>query len=293
MMQERPLVSVLCISMNHEKYIRQSFLSAVNQTYRNIELFYVDNNSADTSFEIADAIFTASGLPYKGYKRDKGYGVAENLNLLLEQAQGKYIATLSADDWWELNNLEEKIAYYEQHPEWGMLNCMGYLHFYDTGKTILEKIDGTAAGWVLPEILQMNFINTVGVIIKKEAIDAVGMFDIQSPLEDWDMWIRIAEKYSIGFFNIPLAYYGKNTGSNISDNKLFMAKGYDYIFKKYGHYKEIAEAKKRQALLAMYDTAAAAPSLAALLQLLRHFRLTGLHVKQTVKCMFGIAGLKK
>lgn len=291
MQKKQPLVSVLCLSMNHEKYIEKSFLSAINQTYGNIEILYVDNHSGDFSFKIADELFKKSGLSYKGHEREKGYGISENLNFLIKQAKGKYIAPLSADDWWDVNNLEEKINFYEQHSSLGMLHGRGYLYFYETQKKELEKMESTKSGWVLSSLIKRNFVNTIGIIIKKEVFDTVGMFDEKSPLEDWDMWIRIAEKYEIGFYNKALVYYGK-TGSNISDNENFMKEGYEYIFKKYGHYKEITDAKFFFKLHDIYHVASDSPTFKNLFLLLKYYQFTFLHFKQVVKCFFGILGLK-
>lgn len=291
-MNNIPLVSIICLSMNHEKYIGKSFRSAINQTYSNIEILYVDNHSSDASFEIADAIFRNSGYAYKGFKQEKSFGISQNINFLITQAIGKYITLLSADDWWELTNLEEKINFYEKHPQYGLLHGSGYLYFYDTGKKEVEPIISSKSGWLLPDVLKRNFINTIGVIIKKETVNNVGLFDETSSLEDWDMWIRIAEKYEIGFFNKPLVYYGRNTGTNVSENKVYMNEGYEYIFKKYAHYKEIEEAKKYYKMVEIYDAAAKAPDFGSLLQLLKKYQFTFLHFKQVVKCLFGIMGFK-
>lgn len=291
-MSDLRLVSVICLSMNHEKYIEKSFRSVIHQTYAAIEILYVDNNSSDATFQIGENLLKNSGLSFKAYKRNRSYGISENINFLLKQATGKYITIHSADDWWDLRNLEEKIKFYETHPQYGFVHGSGYLYFYDTLKTETEPVTNSKSGWLLTDILKRNFINSIGLIIKKEAINNVGLFDENSPLEDWDMWIRIAEKYEIGFFNKPLVYYGKNTGSNISENKNYMNKGLDYSFKKYSHYQEIKEAESYYKLLNLYDAATDNPSLKNLMQLFRNYQFTFLHFKQIVKCISGIIGFK-
>ncbi len=287
-----PLVSIVCISMNHEKFIKKSFLSAIRQTYPNTEILYVDNNSSDASFEIADEIFSASGLAYEGIKRESSFNLSSNINVALSGARGKYVTFLSADDWWKPTNLQEKIDYYERHPQYGLLYGSCYIHYYDTGKTIKEN-SSSYSGWALKEVVKRNFVNAIGVIIKKETLDTVGLFDENSPIEDWDMWIRIAEKYEIGFFDKPLVYYGRQTGSNISDNKAYMKNGNEYIFKKYAKYtKEIASARHFYKLANIYDTATENPNLDNFLQLLKNFQFTVGHFKHLVKCTLGIFNIK-
>ncbi|MBC7867971.1 MAG: glycosyltransferase family 2 protein [Gloeobacteraceae cyanobacterium ES-bin-316] len=285
-----PLVSILCISMNHEKYIEKSFLSVVNQTYCSIEILYLDNCSSDASFRIANEIFRNSGLSYQGFVRQTGFGISENVNFLVKKAKGKYITILSADDWWDNSNLKEKIAFYEKHQQYGLLHGAGNICYYNTGKIVLEEVMSSKSGWLLKQVIRRNFVNTIGVIIKKEVLDDVGLFDEKSNLEDWDMWIRIAEKYPIGFFAKPLVYYGKQP-TNISANKAYMAKGYNYIFEKYGHYKEIQAAKNYYTMVDIYEAASLYPNLKNLKQLLAHFRFSLFHAKQIAKLLLGLFGI--
>lgn len=290
-LESHPLVSILCLSMNHESYIEKSAASVINQTYPNLEIFYVDNFSADASFEKADALFKASGRPYKGFKREKSYGISANVNFMLSQASGKYISLLSADDWWDLTNIEEKVSFFEKNKQYGMLHGAGYICYYDTGEIVKENILNDNSGWLLKEVVARNFVNTNGAIIRKDVLDDVGFFDENSNLEDWDMWIRIAEKYPIGFFPKPLTYYGKQH-ANLSDNKAYMKEGYEYIFKKYSHYKEIAAAKDYYKMVDVYEAARLSPNFYGLGLLIKNFRFSGLHIKQMGKLVLAFFGIK-
>ncbi len=287
-----PLVSILCLSMNHENYIEKSVNSAISQTYPNLEFVYVDNFSTDASFEKADALFKTSGLPYKGFKREKAFGISANINYMLAHAKGKYISVLSADDWWDVSNIEEKIAYYEKNQQYGLLHGAGYIYYYETGETMLEAVMSNKSGRLLKEVIRRNFVNTNGVVLRKDVLDDVGFFDEKSNLEDWDMWIRIAEKYPIGYFSKPLAYYGKSL-HNVSDNKAYMKEGYEYIFKKYSHYKEIAVAKDYYKMVDIYEAARLHPTLFQMGQLLKNFRFSPLHMKQMLKLLFRWLGVSK
>ena len=93
------MVSVFLLSWNHEKYIEQAVRSILSQTYKEIEIVFVDNNSSDNSFNIAVQIFETAGISFKAFKREKDYNIAANLNYLLSNSDGQYICILSADDW--------------------------------------------------------------------------------------------------------------------------------------------------------------------------------------------------
>ena len=292
-MNTKPLLSVLCVSMNHGKYIERSFLSIVNQTFRNFEILFIDNNSTDNSFEIADKIFTDSKLPYQYFKREKSYLVSANLNYLLKHAQGEYITFLSGDDFYELNNFEEKMKYYMAHPEFGMIYGAGYKYYYDTGKTIL--MDGALwkSGWVFKDLLNFNFINSIGTLIKKSTLDDIGVFDENSKLEDWDMWLRIAIRYPIGFLDKPLVYYGRSTGNNTTANSAYMDDGVTYIFNKYAAYKGIKNAKRKYWLFRVYEAASEKPSFKNFQFILKNFQFNFTYFKHVLKFFVRLVLFKK
>lgn len=287
-----PLISILCLSMNHEKYIQRSFESMLKQTYKNIEIIYVDNNSADKTFEIGCQILKSSGLQYQVYKREKNYSITENLNFLTKKANGKYITILSGDDFWEINNLEEKINFFEKNPQYGMIYSGGYKYYYDTNEAIVIPEKDCKSGWVFKEILKDNFINAIGAVIKKTALEDVGLFDENSLIEDWDLWIRIAEKYPIGYLNKKLVYYGQRTGNNISKNNNYMDKGWEYILNKYKGHQEIEIAKKRLKLYRICEYASTKPSIPTLTFILKNFQFNIMYFKQLIKCFAGIWGYK-
>ena len=83
---------------------------------------------------------------------------------------------------------------------------------YDTGKKSMPQKNRFKEGWVLKEILKKNFISSAGCMIQRRTLETVGLFDENSLLEDWDMWIRIAEKFPIGFIDKELAFYGIKKG---------------------------------------------------------------------------------
>lgn len=287
-MKQPPLVSVICLSMNHEKFIEKSFHSLITQTYPNIEILYADNFSNDASFEKGDVILKNSGLNYQSFKRERCFNISENINFLTALASGKYISLLSADDWWAPSNLEERISYFEAHNHYGMLHGSGFLYYHDTGIVVPEKILSKKTGGVFKDLLKRNFINTIGIVIKKEVLNEVGPFDECSPLEDWDMWLRISERYEVGFQDKRLVYYGKHS-SNISENKIFMAEGYNYIFSKYQGHPEIKAARKYYRMVDIYETVKKEPGPKSLLLLLRNFDFTIVHFNQLIKALiYGI-----
>jgi glycosyltransferase involved in cell wall biosynthesis len=290
-MESKGLVSILCLSMNHERYVEQAYTSVINQTWRNIEIIYVDNNSKDQTFEISDSIFKRSGLPYKGHKRKENYGISANLNYLISQASGEYVAVLSGDDWWELDNIEEKVKVFNQDPALGMVYGNGYIYYQKEQKAVLNYKDEQRSGKLFKELLYGNFLFAASVMVKTSVMKDLRNYDEESPIEDWDMWLRISEKYPIGYSHKPTVY-SRYTGSNLSSNIEFMNKGFNYIFNKYKAYPEIRIAKKNIRMAQAYQLASTKPGWNSLSYILRHLQWNPKYIRQVFRCLGGMLGNK-
>lgn len=288
-MEQTPLVSILLLSMNHESFIEKCISSLKEQTYKNIEVIYLDNASSDQTFEIGKQRLIESGIPCKYFSNNESKGISRNLNFLLENSNGSYICPLSTDDWLTIDSISEKITHFINNPGFGMVYNSAYSFNYNTGETHMsEKKSRLKEGWILKYVLKENCIITTGCMIKRKSFEVVGNFDEKSPLEDWDMWIRIAEKFPIGLVNKELAYYGIKEGNNITGNIDYMSKGFEYILEKYAHYDEIKEAKKHVVKIKIYHYATNKPSAATLKYILKNYKFDFFYFKQLVKTAVGI-----
>src|ERR1700749_4411087 len=98
MQNENPLVTVVIACYNHEKYIRQSIESVINQTYKNISFYVIDDGSKDKSFEIIEELSKKYGFVAI---RQENKGLCATINYSIkEYARGKYISFLASDDYW-------------------------------------------------------------------------------------------------------------------------------------------------------------------------------------------------
>lgn len=133
MTNQKPLVSVLLISMNHENYIEQAINSILSQSYSNFEIIFLDNNSKDKTFEIGDLLLKKSNVNYVGIKNDSNKGVSENLNIVVDNAKGTYVSILSGDDWYELKNIELRLDFLTKN-NLDVVLADGYKYIQNSGK---------------------------------------------------------------------------------------------------------------------------------------------------------------
>ena len=232
-MKETPLVSILLLSMNHERYIEQCVNSILSQTYKNIEINYLDNASSDNTFILGKRLLQASGKPYKAFQNVHSNGISKNLNFLISKSSGGFLIIISTDDWWDRCNVEIKLKFLIENPQYGMVYGDGFFYYTNDTTSLFSEQDSLYSGQILNELLIYNFIKAPSVMLNKIAIDKIGLFDEDLLIEDWDLWIRIAEKFPIGFIKAPLVFYRYSHGGNLSSKQEFIVSAVKQMINKY------------------------------------------------------------
>jgi glycosyltransferase involved in cell wall biosynthesis len=122
-MSSKPLVSVVIIFLNAEKFIQESIESVFAQTYDNWELLLVDDGSTDSSTKIAQRYVEQypEKVRYLEHDGHQNRGMSATRNLGIRNAKGEYIALLDSDDVWLPHKLEQQVAILESQPEAAMV----------------------------------------------------------------------------------------------------------------------------------------------------------------------------
>jgi alpha-1,3-rhamnosyltransferase len=240
---EKALVSIICICWNHENYIEQCLNSLLEQTYQNIEVIFIDNHSSDQSYEKASKMLSESEFPYSINKRTSNFGIANNLNFALNLCKGKYIMSISTDDWLTADSIEKKVLYLEENPQFAMVSSNGYIYNQNINEIVSYIEKRAKTGYLFHDLLKENFIFAIGVLIKYSVIKEVGFYDEHCPIEDWSMWIKISKNHQIGFIPDQLAYYRKH-GNNFSGNFKKMKASEIMLLNNYSAYPEAELGKK-------------------------------------------------
>jgi glycosyltransferase involved in cell wall biosynthesis len=106
-----PLISIITISLNAEKYLEQTIQSVLNQTYKKIEYIVVDGGSTDRTVEIINKY--KNQIDYFISENDEG--IADAMNKGVALAKGDYIVFIHADDYFkDDNSLEEALEFFEE-----------------------------------------------------------------------------------------------------------------------------------------------------------------------------------
>ena len=119
MKRSEPLVSVITIFLNAERFIQEAIESVFAQTGDNWELLLVDDGSTDSSTQIA--LRYTQQYPekvlYFEHNGHKNRGMSASRNLGISKANGEYIAFLDADDVWLPQKLKRQVAILCSQPD--------------------------------------------------------------------------------------------------------------------------------------------------------------------------------
>lgn len=240
MMTEDPLVSLLIITMNHERFIAKACESAVSQTYNNIEIIFLDNNSDDNTFEIGKKIIEKSERPYKILRNSEKFNVSRNMNILVSESSGSYICILSGDDWFTADMVAEKMKYM-QNSDVDFLLSDGYEYHDQTAETKPLYGEGRKKRIInsLPRFFHENVVqnqtSNVGVFVKKHLLEKFP-FDENLHTEDWDMNLKLTSNgYKVGFLDKKLFYY-RILPSSLSKRARLMQESFYKLTSKYLDY---------------------------------------------------------
>ncbi len=229
-MIQMPKVSVIIPTHNRAEFLRVAITSVLNQTYQDFEIIVVDDASTDKTREIVQT-FNDGKIKYVRHKVNKGDAGSRNTGIL--NSRGDYLALLDDDDEWLPEKLQMQVDVLTNSSTkvggvyTGKMNVDGA-----TGK-ILEIFSPERGLNSFEEIFASNVINTSSILVKRECIEKVGLFDERMPCgSDYDMWIRIAEHFHFEYIKEPLVIYHVHK-QKLSTNLTLVLQGWEMVLEKY------------------------------------------------------------
>lgn len=103
-----PLVSICIPTYNGEKFLHECLDSAINQSYRNVEIIIADDCSTDKTCEIVKA-YAAKDPRIKVIRNENNLGLVGNWKRCIELSKGEWIKFIFQDDYLSFNCIEVMI----------------------------------------------------------------------------------------------------------------------------------------------------------------------------------------
>ena len=224
-----PEVSVIIPAYNAARFIGEALQSVLQQTFQDFEIIVVDDGSTDDTARVVAGI--ADPRIRYVYQENKGLSSARNHGLRL--AQGGYIALLDADDMWQPQYLARMIETLQNNAQAGAAYC-GFRYMDAAGRPLKVVVSR-----VVPpqrfrsELVRRNWLSACAVFVRTQCYRECGGFDEHlRACEDYDMWLRMSERYE--FVGIPevLVWY-RRSGTNMSDDVDYMTGALELVLTKH------------------------------------------------------------
>lgn len=209
-----PLITVVIPVYNGEKTIRETIQSVFNQSLSDLELLVINDGSTDSTLEVVSQI---KDERLKVYTYPNA-GLAASRNRGISLAKSEYISFIDADDLWTPDKLESQLKALQENPKAAVV--YSWTDWIDESSQSLGKgSHNTQNGEVLAQLLLNDFVaNGSNCLIKMQAFREVGGFDeTLTAVEDWDMWLRLAERYQFVAVPSPQVLY-RVTSNSMSFN---------------------------------------------------------------------------
>jgi glycosyltransferase involved in cell wall biosynthesis len=182
-MIDKPLISIIIPCYNDAKYIEQSVNSALNQTYKNIEVIVIDDGSNAETKSILKSI--ESKLTKLITQENKGQSTARNVGINL--AQGDFILVLDSDDFFEPTFCEKALLIFKGNTNVEIVTCNANLLFEYKRNDIYCPIGGDLNNFLIRNC-------ALGTsMFKRDSWEKVKGYDesMRKGFEDWEFFIRI------------------------------------------------------------------------------------------------------
>lgn len=204
-----PKISVIITTHNRPGLLPRAVESA-RAAADDPEIIVVDDASIDETAEVC------RGLGVARYVRaDRNQGVAGARNLGLLACAGEYVSFLDDDDVRLPGTLDAQAAVLDSDARAALVY----------GQALVGGQDGAPTGDIFPalcprgdilwELLERNFIPCGSVLFRKSCLYGVGLLDGNNPgVDDWDLWIRMAELHAAAALERPVIVWRQSTATS-------------------------------------------------------------------------------
>ena len=201
------LVSVIMPVYNDSIFLTDSINSVLSQSYSNLEIIIVDDNSSDNSIAIIESF---NDKRIRLIKNDQNRGSAYCRNIALKAAKGDYIAFLDADDMWHKEKLEKQLNFMvENGYEFSYTN---FIRMDEDGKLGNCYITGPSKV-THKAFIKSDYVGCLTVMYKRSIYLDLEIDNRIRKRNDYALWLLLSEKSDCYLLDENLSYYRlKKTG---------------------------------------------------------------------------------
>jgi len=219
-------VDIIIPAYNPGKELIDAVRSCFCQSYKKYSVTVIDDHS---SIDVKKLLWDFPSVKY--IRNDKNLGPGGARNVGIRESEADYISFLDADDIMHKDKLKLSVNVLSKKEDIGMV-CGNYRiminrerlknSFYKKPIKVNHAL-----------LMRQNFVASGSVTVKRSVFDEVGLFDETLWIaEDYDMWIRISEKYNIEYLHKILYYYSVVPSGNSLTQRDDVQLSHDHNIKK-------------------------------------------------------------
>jgi glycosyltransferase involved in cell wall biosynthesis len=195
-------------AFNGERYIHESIQSVLGQDEKKFELVVCDDGSTDGTLAIVQGL---ADPRIRILRNDQNRGLFATLNRLMGECRAEIVHLWAQDDRMSPHCLTRVLEFADEHPEVGMIYSAVQIIDAHGARVAEQREDRTPA--VIDPLLAARIMfyygsisgNISNVALRRSAFDTVGGFRADLKVSgDYEMWVRLSERYPLGFVREPL-----------------------------------------------------------------------------------------
>jgi hypothetical protein len=186
-------------------YLEQAVDSILAQTFTDFEFVIIDDGSTDSTPDVLRRYQSADRRVRVHHQQN--VGLTPSLNRGCHLARGPYLARMDADDISFPDRLERQVEFLDRHPRVALLGS-AVVRIDELGRQIKRSECPTSHPEIVQALTRYNCFTHPTVMLRRDMLAAVGGYrEAYRQAQDYDLWLRLSERYEVANLADPLLYY--------------------------------------------------------------------------------------
>ncbi|MFQ3191017.1 MAG: glycosyltransferase involved in cell wall biosynthesis [Paraglaciecola sp.] len=199
-MESSDLVSCIITTYNRPDLVGDAIESVLAQTYRNIELFIIDDHSSESYAAVIEKYKDHANLVY--VRNEKNLKLSASRNRGIALSKGSYVAFLDDDDTWLPAKLQQQVKVLQDNPAYAACTSC---HIESRSK---NTIDRGIREFEFETILVENLLGSPSkMMVRKSIVDKIQFSEQAKHAEDWDFYLKLLKLGNVFMIKEPLTIY--------------------------------------------------------------------------------------
>lgn len=247
-MSENQLVSAIVTTYKRPvEIVERALQSIAAQEYENLEIILVNDAPEDNVLAGKLKKMTSTlSRKVKYIEMEHNSGACAARNRGIKESLGEFVAFLDDDDEWKPQKIKKQVDSFTD-TEIGLSYCNFWINEEGKKELRIHTDKQLPEGNIFNKLFEKNYIGSSSFpMIRKNVLIKAGLFNPDMPaLQDWELWLRIAQKCKVVYIGEPLGIYYFYKGDRISAHPERRIKGFEIIYNQHKEY--LRDNRKTQA----------------------------------------------